>query len=143
MKTNFRNLLIVLALAAAAVALTFVAKPHQAVAPAPSASESGAPTGQTPAIQNTGESVVTATYVKYYGHDGRNALELLQGATTAQVKQFSFGAMVEGIGGVTPDAKHFWKLYINGQASSVGADQLQTHDGDVIEWKLEVIQNNQ
>ena len=33
------------------------------------------------------------------------------------------------------------KLYINGQGSPVGADQLQTCRGDVVEWLVEDISN--
>jgi hypothetical protein len=109
--------------------------------PAPASSTPPPVLGRTPTIQNAdGTPVLSADYVKYYGHDGRNAFELLKALDpSVGYKQYSFGVLVESIGGVTPDNQHFWKLYLNGQASQVGADQLQLHDGDVVEWKIDKI----
>lgn len=81
----------------------------------------------------------SAEHVSYAGQDGKNAFELLQTAAQVEFKQYDFGVFVESINGVKPDAQHFWKLYINGAESQVGADQLQTKNGDVVEWKLEEI----
>ncbi|MDP3993983.1 MAG: DUF4430 domain-containing protein [Candidatus Doudnabacteria bacterium] len=88
--------------------------------------------------------VVLSDYIRYPGEDGKNALELLrsQQGVTAEVKQYDFGAFIESINGARPDDKHFWKLYVNGQASQVGADQLVTKRGDILEWVLEEIEDN-
>ena len=82
-----------------------------------------------------------ATDVKYRGQDGKNAFELLQlaAANKVEFKQYDFGVFIQSINGVKPDSKHFWKLYVNGQESQVGADKLATHNGDTIEWRVEEI----
>jgi hypothetical protein len=80
-----------------------------------------------------------SSYVVYYGENGKNAFDLLEAFTKVEYKQYSFGVFVESINGVKPDDKHFWKLYYNGQEAQVGASQLQTKDGDAIEWKIEEI----
>lgn len=85
--------------------------------------------------------VVTADYVKYQGQDGKNAFQVLQSVTQVEYKQYSFGVFVESVGGVKPDKDHFWKLYVNGQESQVGAGEVQTKNSDVIEWKLEEVKS--
>lgn len=127
---HMKKLSAILVLAAALLGLTYLVKPGDLRAPA---------TSQT---QNT-QPVVSQNYVKYYGQEGSNALQLLQALTPVQVREYSFGAMVQGINGVVPDSKHFWELYINGSAATVGADQLQTRPGDIIEWKLSEIKSGE
>src|SRR3989338_6018851 len=61
-----------------------------------------------------GEKIVLSDYVRYPGDSGKNALELLKLAVDGniEVKEYDFGSFVESIGGVKPDADHFWKLYV-------------------------------
>jgi len=87
--------------------------------------------------------VVTATEVKYRGQDGKNAFELLQATTNVEFKKYSFGVFVESIGGVKPDKDRFWKFYVNGAESQVGADQVQTKSTDLLEWKLSEVTNEE
>ena len=87
--------------------------------------------------------IVLGDYIRYPGKDGKNAFELLKEQVPVESKQYDFGVFIESINAVKPDDKHFWKLYINGQEAQVGADQLQTKDGDIIEWRIEEINNNQ
>lgn len=78
--------------------------------------------------------------VMYAGVEGKTALELLRASHTITTKSFSgLGEYVESIDGVKPDSKHFWSFYVNGKSSNVGASSYTTKSGDVIEWKLEVI----
>jgi hypothetical protein len=77
--------------------------------------------------------------IEYKGQDGKNALDLLKASHRVDVKSYSFGDMVTGIDGISPDANHFWAMYVNGQMSQVGASQYVTKNGESIEWKLEEI----
>ena len=88
------------------------------------------------------DPVILSDYIRYPGQDGRNAFELLKERTSVESKQYDFGVFIESINGTKPDDKHFWKLYVNGQASQVGADQLQTKQGDILEWVMEEIKDN-
>jgi len=78
-------------------------------------------------------------YVRYPGRGGENALELLLEVTEVESTQYDFGKFIESINGTTPDSGYFWKLYVNGAGAQVGADQLETKSGDVIEWSIEQI----
>lgn len=121
-----KKLLTILILAAALFGLTYLVKPQLLYAP------SHQEVQQQPVVQND--------YVKYYGQDGKTALEILKIVTTVQTKNYpGVGVFVQSINGVAPDERHFWKLYVNGSESQVGADQVQTKNGDTIEWKLEEI----
>lgn len=91
-------------------------------------------------LQN--EKIVLNDYVRYLGRDGATAFDLLKEAARVEYKEYDFGVFVESINGVKPDDQHFWKLYYNGTESQVGASELQTKDGDVIEWKLEQMELN-
>lgn len=128
---TIKKLLIILVLALALLGLTYVVVPRQQPFFRPG----------SPALSP--RFVVAGNYVKYPGQDGKNALQLLQALTDIQVREYSFGTMVVGIHGAVPDSKHFWELYINGRAASVGARQLQTHKGDIIEWKLSEIKSGE
>ena len=88
-----------------------------------------------------GKTIVLSDYIHYPGEEGKDAFELLKKAVSGKVeaKQYDFGVMVESINGGKPDKDHFWKLYINGKESQVGADKLVTHKGDVVEWVVEKI----
>ncbi|HEX9503279.1 MAG TPA: DUF4430 domain-containing protein [Patescibacteria group bacterium] len=77
--------------------------------------------------------------VEYKGQNGKNALELLKLAHKVDVKSYSFGDMVTGIDGITPDAKHFWAMYVNGKFSQVGASQYMTKLEDSIKWQIDAI----
>jgi hypothetical protein len=64
---------------------------------------------------------------------------------THQVKSIDYGSMgkfVTSIDGVTADNKHFWEFYVNGKSSNVGASAYKLQPGDVIEWKLSVLNNS-
>ena len=91
-----------------------------------------------------GDKIVQVDYIRYPGREGQNAFQLLQdavGKDKVKYKQYDFGVFVEEIGGLKPDAEHFWKLYYNGKESQVGADRLATHKGDVLEWVVEKVNN--
>lgn len=94
----------------------------------------------TPTTNNRPVQQVPTTTIKYQGIDGKTALELLKSSHTVTTKQFSFGEMVTGIDGESPDAnKAFWAFYVNGAQAQVGAGAYVTKSSDAIEWKLEEI----
>ncbi len=79
-----------------------------------------------------------------FSYDKPNALTLLAtaGRTTKSVAplsltdQFGFGLGVCGIGGVEATDTSFWYLKSNHEEATVGADQLEVHDGDEILYYL-------
>ena len=79
-----------------------------------------------------------------FSYEKPNALTLLAtaGRTTKSVAplsltdQFGFGLGVCGIGGVEATDTSFWYLKSNHEESTVGADQLEVHDGDEILYYL-------
>ncbi|MBX4191344.1 MAG: DUF4430 domain-containing protein [Candidatus Doudnabacteria bacterium] len=103
-------------------------------------SENGAVTPNT--NQNPGIAVGEpnpSMVISYSGVEGKNALELLRASHRVDVKSYSFGDMVTGIDGITPDTRHFWAMYVNGTMSQTGAGQFVTKKSDRIEWKIEEI----
>ena len=126
-----KKLIIIILIIAGAITATFFIKP----------SRLRAPTERPITTDNdrTKAPQVSADYVIYYGMDGKNAFQLLQETANIEFKKYDFGVFVESIGSIKPDAKHFWKLYVNGKESQVGADSVMTKNGDTIEWRLEQI----
>lgn len=80
------------------------------------------------------------TQVTYQGIDGQNALQILEASHKVDVKHYSFGDMVTGIDGTTPDSAHTWSFYVNGKLSDVGAGDYVTKSSDSLKWQLDAIQ---
>ncbi|MGE5392926.1 MAG: DUF4430 domain-containing protein [Candidatus Saccharibacteria bacterium] len=131
--TRFKRIVpvvVLLVLVIVAVAYSFHKK---AVAPT-------APVGdQQNQAQTAGQQPQGSQTVSYEGQDGQTAMVLLMARHDVATKDYSFGKMVTGIDGVTPDSRHFWGFYVNGQLSQVGADAYVTKSTDRLEWKLEEI----
>ncbi len=87
------------------------------------------------------EQQVPSSVISYQGQEGKNALELLLAAHRVDVKHYSFGDLVTGIDGITPDAQHFWAMYVNGQFSQVGASAYATKSSDTIKWQIDTVTN--
>ncbi len=93
-----------------------------------------------PATQETNQQQqVPTTTIEYQGQDGRTALDLLKASHTVEAKSYSFGDLVTGIDGISPDASHFWAMYVNGEFSQVGASAYVTKSTDVIKWQMDEI----
>jgi hypothetical protein len=88
--------------------------------------------------QNSTQQVPT-TIIEYKGQDGKNAMELLRASHQVEVKSYSFGDLVTGIDGVSPDSTHFWAMYVNNTFSQVGAAEVITKSSDTIRWQIEEI----
>jgi len=129
-----KKVILILILIGAVVGITYAVKPRQVESPTNAEQQQ-----EIAAIDPT----VNPEYVKYSGKEGQSAFELLQEISQVEYKQYDFGVFVESINFVRPDDQHFWKLYINGVEAQVGADQLQTKNSDVIEWKLEQIKTSE
>lgn len=80
--------------------------------------------------------------VAYGGVAGQNALVLLKSYTTVETEEFSgLGEYVVSINGLKADSNtNYWALYVNNEASQVGASEYTTNDTDNIEWRLEDVQ---
>ncbi len=134
---HWKRLLGVVILLGGAVALTYYVKPIVSCRSIVDGPGSVVAVGES--VKD--KPVVLSDYVRYPGKNGSTALELLEAQASVGKQQFDFGVLVESIGGGKPQENQFWKLYINGQGSPVGADQLQTCRGDVVEWLVEDISN--
>jgi hypothetical protein len=82
---------------------------------------------------------VASNVIEYKGQDGKNALELLKASHRVDAQHYSFGDLVSGIDGITPDTKHFWAMYVNGQFSQVGASAYETKSSDTIKWQMDAV----
>mgnify|MGYP001592707414 FL=1 len=131
-----KKIILVVVLAAALAGLTYIVKTGQFDADTP---ERAVIKFNNPQIKD--KEVVLNDYVRYPGRTGKNAFDLLLEVTQDKVefKRYDFGVFVDSINGVKPAEHQFWKLYLNGEEAQVGADSLETHKGDIIEWILEDI----
>ncbi|OGZ00199.1 MAG: hypothetical protein A3B13_01710 [Candidatus Liptonbacteria bacterium RIFCSPLOWO2_01_FULL_45_15] len=55
---------------------------------------------------------------------------------TVDATWFSFGAMVNSIGGVAGDSNNFWLWFLNGDIAQTGIDSYQLLSGDHILWTI-------
>ena len=87
------------------------------------------------------QAPASTTTIEYQGQDGKTAFDLLKATHTLETKHYSFGDMVVSIDGITPDAQHFWALYVNGSMSQVGASDYVTKSTDKIKWQLDKLES--
>ena len=52
-------------------------------------------------------------------------------------EEYRVGEMVVSINGCSAGEGEFWAVYVDGKMSEVGAGELATSDGQLLEWKLE------
>ncbi len=81
----------------------------------------------------------TVTYSQPYT-GSPSAFTLLQNVADQEkieftYKKYSFGNLVENIGGYKNTPEKAWVFYVNDQSSSVGASDYLLKPGDKIEWK--------
>lgn len=79
----------------------------------------------------------TTTVVTYRGQNGQNALQLLKMHAKVVTKSSSLGDYVVSINGNDGGGTKYWLFYVNGKQAQVGAASYVTHDGEIIQWKLE------
>jgi uncharacterized protein DUF4430 len=79
----------------------------------------------------------SALVVRYYGAEGKTALELLETAHQVEKKTSSVGSFVEGIDGIKNRSDRFWLYYVNGKKPEVASDRYPTTPNDTIEWRFE------
>ncbi len=75
--------------------------------------------------------------VRYYGADGKTALELLEARHQVEKKTSSVGSFVEGIDGIKNRTDRFWLYSVNGKKPDVASDRYPTTANDTIEWRFE------
>lgn len=81
--------------------------------------------------------------ISYDGIEGKTALELLKSSHETVTKTSSYGEYVESIDGIAGGVEgRYWIVYVDGAMSSIGAAELQTKDGQKIEWKFETEAEN-
>lgn len=85
-------------------------------------------------------NVAGARTFSYRGVEGQTALELLKENYDVKTTKYSFGEMVTSIAGIEAGDENFWAFYVNGKMSPVGAGELVTRDGQLVEWKLEKVE---
>jgi len=53
-----------------------------------------------------------------------------------EAQQYDYGVFIAGINGVAnnPSTHEYWTYSVNGQSATVGADQYELKDGDVVYW---------
>lgn len=79
----------------------------------------------------------TLRTVRYFGAEGKTALELLEARHRVEKKTSSAGSFVEAIDGIKNRPDRFWLYYVNGKQPNVASDRYRTASGDTIEWRFE------
>jgi len=76
--------------------------------------------------------------------EGMNALNLLdKSGLEVQMKEYDFGAFVEGIDGVGGGGENkYWIYYVNDETGQVAADQYVLDAGDEVGWSFEEMSDN-
>lgn len=128
---RFEIFIIIAIIAVIGIVYAFTQKP----AMAPTADYSG----QNQQGQSA-QQVPTQT-VTYKGVSGKTALSLLEASHRVDLKHYSFGDLVTGIDGISPDSTHFWAFYVNSKLSDVGSSTYVTKSSDTIEWKIDEVKS--
>lgn len=97
---------------------------------------------QKPALISPGNPIIQAqkqipsSIFTYNGQSGKDALTLLRQKATIELNK---SGMVSVINGRKADAgKHeYWAFYVDNKLSQTGPAEYQTHDTDMIKWKIE------
>ncbi len=71
---------------------------------------------------------------------GINAFEQMKGIMDVNYTMYSFGPMITGINGETAPQNSYWALYIDGNYSMTGINQVILDKNMLIEWRIEQIQ---
>ena len=79
----------------------------------------------------------TVPTVRYFGAEGKTALELLEAKHRVEKKTSSAGSFVEAIDGIKNRSDQFWLYYVNGRKPDVASDRYFTTSKDAIEWHFE------
>jgi hypothetical protein len=73
--------------------------------------------------------------ITYDGADGETALDLLRdNGYDVAVEESKLGSYVTAIGDVPATKTRYWLFTVDGKLPSVGADQLETTDGQQVVW---------
>ncbi len=65
--------------------------------------------------------------------NGQKASELLNKYLKVDYKDYTMGAMVDGVNGIAGDGQNFWAFYVNGEFATKAVDRTILKAGDSIE----------
>lgn len=69
--------------------------------------------------------------------EGTTALDVLIQSKNIEVKEYTYGKLIESIEGIrNGQDQKYWMYYINGKEASVGAAEYALQSHDKIEWKF-------
>ena len=73
--------------------------------------------------------------------EGSTAFSLLKNITekeniSLETQQYDFGVFVKSIGGKESSAEMAWIYFVNGEAGTIAADQMNINPGDSVEWRF-------
>ncbi|MBI4210324.1 MAG: DUF4430 domain-containing protein [Candidatus Diapherotrites archaeon] len=103
--------------------------------------------------QRATTQVPAGAAITVYGPDGEAALKkdiagmsgdpllaaMQEGDIAIETAQYSFGAYIKSIAGISQDEKHYIAIYVDGNYSQKGISDLRLGDGSLIEFRLEEI----
>lgn len=132
-----KNLYLILGTALVLGALFFATNPPKNPNPTPTSE------------QNQNQTFVIEQKINYAGlkpeettnnqvTEDQSALDLLNKTKSIEIKESSYGKLVDSIEGVknNTDSK-YWLYYINGEPASVGAADYMLKQNDKIEWRFQ------
>lgn len=100
--------------------------------------------GEVSLIIDFGDNEV-ATYSGVKVEKGETVFDILTNVSVeegfeVELKKYDFGYMITKIGDKEASDNYFWGYKVNGKQGEVGADKKEVLDGDIIEWKYQVVE---
>lgn len=73
----------------------------------------------------------------------KNGLEIMKIALNEKVEyeKYAFGVMITNLNDIEIESNEYWALYINGEYGTKGIEQYKAEEIEIIEWKIEQIQD--
>lgn len=109
----------------------------------PTESSKSLPTDASPQPMQAGESrsskPESTDLISYNCEEGQTAYDLLFKKVDGQVvvKEYSFGKMVDTVGGLKGGTEgKFWIYFVEGKSATISADTYYCQNQEEIEWKF-------
>ena len=68
---------------------------------------------------------------------GVNAFEAMKKLVPVEYTESTYGAFIKSINGLSPDAEHYWALYVNGEYADKGISSYSVDEAFEVEWRME------
>lgn len=69
--------------------------------------------------------------------EGESVLDIISRTKKVEIKEYSFGKLVESIEGIKNGTNDkYWLFYVNGEEAKVGASDYKLKPTDKVEWKF-------